>query len=57
MFVSTKNFRTARPSKKLDLKFVGPYKVLRLLSNDLVTYEVKLLANLSMYNKFYTSLL
>ena len=58
VYVSTKNFKTARPSKKLDLKFAGPYTVLRALGDeDPLTYELDLPADLHVFNKFHVSLL
>ena len=49
--MSTKHIRTVRRSKKLDLKYVGPYKVRSVIApggdsdsgNDLVTYKLNLL--------------
>ena len=46
-----------RPSRKLDLKFAGPYKVLSAIGKDAVTYKLELPDSLAIHNAFHASLL
>ena len=57
VYVSTKNFKTARPSQKLDLKFAGPYKITEALSDEPLTYRLDLLEQVNVHNAFHASLL
>ena len=44
-----------RPSKKLDYKFEGPFKVVKVVNNR--SYRLELPPNIKMHNVFYSSLL
>ena len=56
VFLNTKNLNVARPSKKLDLRFAGPYRVVSRVNN--VTYKLDLPQSLSgVDNAFHVSLL
>jgi transposase InsO family protein len=61
VYVSTRNWTTTRPTKKLDYRFAGPYRILsRIGSNDAVTYKLDLPHNLGLRNRdnaFHASLL
>ena len=45
VWVSTRNWRTDRPSKKLDAKYAGPYPITRIIHNG-AAYEIELPANM-----------
>jgi hypothetical protein len=51
----TKNLRSKRPSKGLNHVKVGPFLVSK--KNGLVTYTLKLLADIKVYSRFYVNLL
>ena len=55
VFISTKNIKTERPSKKLDYKNIGPYPIVRKVGQ--ASYEVDLPPNVSIHPVFHTSLL
>lgn len=56
VFLSTKNIATARPSKKLDHKFIGPFQVIRAINSH--SYQLDLPPEYRLlHNTFYTSLL
>ena len=55
VYVSTKNFNTIRPSRKLDLKYAGPYKITNVTGN--LTYKFKLPESLKMHGALHASLL
>ncbi|TPX36089.1 hypothetical protein SeLEV6574_g08094, partial [Synchytrium endobioticum] len=55
VLVSTKNVRTQRPTKKLEMTWMGPYRIRRKLSN--VTYEVALPKNIRIHPVFHIKLL
>ena len=55
VYVSTKNFRTTRPSRKLDYRFLGPYKITKVIDN--ITYKLDLPADIQAHNAFHASLL
>ena len=46
--------QTVRPSKKLNHKFVGPFKI---LSKSKTAYELNLPTSIGIFNKFYALLL
>jgi hypothetical protein len=51
----TKNLRSKQPSKGLDYVKVRLFLVLK--KNGLVTYTLKLLADIKVYSRFYVNLL
>lgn len=55
VFVSTANFNTTRPSKKLDYRKLGPFPVLEKFSP--VTYKIKLPKSVRVHPVFHVSLL
>ena len=55
VWLLTKNIHTERPSKKLDWKKIGPYKVKRLVSA--YAYELELPPSMRIHPVFHTSLL
>ncbi|TPX33406.1 hypothetical protein SeLEV6574_g08385 [Synchytrium endobioticum] len=55
VMISTKNVRTERPTKKLEYRWMGPYRVKKQISS--VNYEVELPSNLRIHNVFHVSLL
>jgi hypothetical protein len=64
VYVSTKNWTTTRPTKKLDYKFAGPYKIVKVIRNpetgNELTYKLDLPKDLGVRNRenaFYCSLL
>ena len=54
VWLSTKNIKTERPSKKLDHKMIGPYKILKALGNS---YKLDLPASMKIHDVFHSSLL
>jgi hypothetical protein len=50
VFVLTKNWKTQRPSKKLDYQMAGPFEIIRKIGN---LYEVKLPDIIKIYNVFF----
>jgi hypothetical protein len=50
-----KNFKTQRPSDKLDFKKLGPFAIKKVIG--LVNYELKLLRTMEMHSVFHISLL
>jgi len=54
VWVSTKNWSTDRPSKKLDHRMVGPYRTLRQVGN---AYEVELPSSMKIHPVFAPNLL
>lgn len=54
VWLSTKNLKTDRPSKKLDHKMIGPFKVLRAHGN---AYTLDLPAHMAIHSTFHASLL
>ncbi|KAK4698189.1 hypothetical protein P7C70_g8096, partial [Phenoliferia sp. Uapishka_3] len=59
VFLSAKNIHTRRPAKKLDSKYLGPFKILRPIGTDDVptAYELELPAEMLIHNVFHVSLL
>ena len=55
MFLSTKYLRTLRPTRKLDYKYVRPFRVKKVLGP--VIYELELLDGIGVHLVFYISLL
>jgi hypothetical protein len=54
-YLATKNVNTDRPSKKLDYKFIEPYKAIRKISEN--NYELNLLSTVKYHPIFHVSLL
>ena len=54
VFLSSRNITTARLSKKLDDKILGPFKVVEKVG---YLYRLELLVSIRIYNIFYPSLL
>lgn len=55
VYLSTKNIETKRPSKKLDFKYLGPFKILKKLSDS--TYKLDLPPKVKLHPVFNVSLL
>jgi len=55
VWLSTKHFRTTRPSKKLDYKRTGPYTVSRVINKN--AYKLDLPNTMRNHNVFHVSLL
>ena len=55
VWLSTKHFRTTRPSKKLDYKRTGPYTVSRVINKNASKFD--LLNTMRYHNVFHVSLL
>ena len=56
VFLSTRNITKARPSKKLDVKFIGPCKISKVINSH--AYKLDLpFENKTIYDVFHTSLL
>ena len=54
VFLNSKNITTARPSKKLDDKILGLYKILKKKG---YSYRLDLLKSIRIYKEFYLNLL
>jgi transposase InsO family protein len=54
VWLSTRNIRTTRPSKKLDWKMIGPYKVKKVLG---ASCQLELPSSMTIHDTFHTSLL
>ena len=54
VFLSTKNIKTERPSKKLDSKNISPFKIKKLMG---LLYQLKLLYTMKIYDVFHLNLL
>ena len=55
VWLSTKNIRTARKSKKLDYKRIGPFKIVSRVNKN--TYKLDLPPTASIHDVFHVSLL
>lgn len=55
VWLNAKNIHRARPSQKLDAKNVGPFKICRALSAEVV--ELELLPTMQIHPMFHTNLL
>jgi len=55
VYLNTRNLRTQRPAKKLDWKFIGPYKIKRKLNP--YAYELQLPPEMKIHPTFHVSLL
>ena len=55
IYLATKNIITKRPSKKLDHKYLKPYKVTKRISKN--NYQLNLPLKVRIYPIFYISLL
>lgn len=55
IYLSTKDIKTKRPSKKLDFKYLGPFKILKKLSDS--TYKLDLPPKVKLHPVFNISLL
>ena len=54
VFLSTKNIRTERPSKKLDNKNISSFKIKKLVRSS---YQLELPYTMKIYNVFHPNLL
>jgi hypothetical protein len=52
VFLSSRNIKTTRPSKKLDDKMLGPFKVLKVVGTS---YRLQLPVTMRIYDIFYPS--
>ena len=55
VWLNSKNIKTTRPSKKLDYKKLGPFKILEKIG--LVAYRLQLPPTMNIHNVFHVSLL
>ena len=55
VWLSTRNIKTSRASKKLDYKWIGPYTVTKVINKN--TYKLNLPPTLRIHNVFHVSLL
>ena len=55
VYLATKNITTKRPSKKLDYKYIGPYPVIKKISEN--NYELDLPSGVRIHPIFHISLL
>lgn len=58
VYVSTKNWKTSRPAKKLDIKWYGPVAITAVLGDRGLAYRLDLNpASIAVHNSFHPSLL
>jgi hypothetical protein len=55
VWLSTRNLKTSRPSKKLNYKRTGPFTVSKIINKN--AYELDLLSTMRNHNIFHVSLL
>ena len=55
VWLSTKNLRTARPSRKLDHKMIGPYEIIAKVRPN--SYKLRLPVSMKIHDVFHTLLL
>jgi hypothetical protein len=55
VWLSAKHIQTARPSKKLDYKRLGPFKVTKVINRN--AYRLELPYSMKVHNVFHVSLL
>jgi hypothetical protein len=55
VLLATKNINTKRPNKKLDYKYIGPYKILEKISEN--NYKLELSPKVRLHPIFHISLL
>ena len=55
VYLAIKNITTKKPSKKLDYKYLEPYKVIKRISEN--NYQLNLPPKVRIYPIFYISLL
>jgi hypothetical protein len=55
IYLLQRNIKTIRPSDKLDLKKIGPFKIKRNIRD--ISFELRLLSIIKIYPIFYISLL
>ena len=55
VWLSTANIKTQRPSKKLDYKQIGPYRVIEKVGPT--SYRLELLKSIKIHSVFHSSLL
>jgi hypothetical protein len=55
VLLSTKNIKTDRPSKKLDYKYIGPFRIIQQIGKT--AYKLALPASYKIHNVFHVSLL
>ena len=51
IYLATKNIITKRPNKKLDYKYIGPYKVIKKISEN--NYQLDLSPKVRIHLIFY----
>ena len=54
VWLSTRNIKTNRSSKKLDPKMIGPYKIKKLIKSS---YQLELPHTMKIHNVFHPNLL
>src|SRR5690606_34027559 len=55
VYLDRRNIKTTRPMKKLDYKRLGPFKIIRRISNN--AFELKLPSTMKIHPVFHVSLL